>query len=99
MRLLLGAATPDAAQMVIPLAITMLFVGLLQGLGMWSLASRWSRTTVVYGVCGLAYWLTLLGCGTSLPALLKVMPVAAGVAFVVLLGSWLLALRGSSRAD
>jgi O-antigen/teichoic acid export membrane protein len=99
MRLLLGAATPDAAQMVIPLAITMLFVGLLQGLGMWSLASRWSRTTVVYGVCGLAYWLTLLGCGTSLPALLTVMPVAAGVAFVVLLGSWLLALRRSSRAD
>jgi len=98
-RLLLGAYTPDAAQMVIPLAITMVFVGLLQGLGMWSLASRWSWTTIAYGVCGLTYWLTLLGCGKSLPALLKIMPVAAGMAFVILLAFWLPALRSKARVD
>lgn len=98
-RLLLGARTPDAIDMVIPLAFTMVFVGLLQGIGMWSLASRWTGTTVIYGVCGLAYWMTLLGWGRSLPTLLKVMPIAAGIAFAALFGTWLLALRRQRPAD
>jgi O-antigen/teichoic acid export membrane protein len=98
-RLLLGAYTPDAAAMVIPLTFTMVFVGLLQGIGMWSLASRWTWTTLVYGICGLAYWLALLGWGTSLAALLKVMPVVAGIAFVMLFCVWILALRRQPAAE
>lgn len=97
-KLLFGTSTPDADAMVGRLAVTMLFVGLLQGLGMWALASRWARVTVVYGVAGLAYWLVLLGWGTSLDALLRLMPVAAGMAFTVLLTAWLLAMRTGRHA-
>ena len=38
---LLHKYTFEAADMIPRLAITMLFVGLLQALAMWSLASRW----------------------------------------------------------
>lgn len=98
-RLLLGAQTPDAAAMIIPLAISMVFVGLLQGIGMWSLASRWSLITVVYGVLGLAYWLTLLGWGTSLGVLLRIMPIATGIALVVLFFAWIGGLRMKTVED
>jgi O-antigen/teichoic acid export membrane protein len=97
-RLLLGAYIPEAAAMVARLAVTMLFVGLLQGLGMWALASRWSRVTLVYGVLGVAYWLILLVWGTSLDALLRIMPVAAGLAFMALLGVWLARMRLTRHA-
>jgi len=98
-RLLFGAYTPEAAALVARLAVTMLFVGLLQGLAMWSLASRWSRLTLVYGIAGAAYWLTMLGWGTSLEALLRIMPVAAGAAFAVMVLSWGFTMRFAARAD
>lgn len=92
-RLLFGTYTPEAAAMVGRLAVTMLFVGLLQGLGLWALASRWTRVTLVYGVVGVGYWLTLLGWGTSLEGLLTIMPVAAGAGFAVMLVAWVWTLR------
>ena len=42
----LGRHTPEVAAMVTPLAWTMVFVGLLQGLGMWALASQIGRAHV-----------------------------------------------------
>jgi O-antigen/teichoic acid export membrane protein len=98
-RLLFGAYTPEAAAMVVRLAVTMLFVGMLQGLGMWALASRWSKVTLVYGVAGLAYWLILLGWGTSLGSLLRIMPILAGSAFAAILGAWLVAMRSARHVD
>jgi hypothetical protein len=92
---ILGRHTPEAAAMVTPLVWTMVFVGLLQGLGMWALASRWSRVTFTYGVAGLAYWLVLLAWGTSRTALLTLMPAAAGLAFGAILLIWLFAMRAS----
>lgn len=96
-KLLFGVNTPAAAALISPLAITMIFVGLLQGLGMWALASRWSKATFTYGIVGVAYWLVLLGWGTSLDALLKVMPLAAGLAFAVMLVAWLSSMRSASQ--
>jgi O-antigen/teichoic acid export membrane protein len=95
-RLIFGRENPAAAAMVGPLAITMVFVGLIQCLGMWALASRWSRIAILYGCLGLGYWLVLLVLGTSADALLRIMPVAAGGIFAVLLIAWLLALRKTS---
>jgi hypothetical protein len=71
----------------------MVFVGLLQALALWSLASRWLKISLLYGVLGLAYWLTLLALGKTPPDLLRVMPVAAGIAFGVLFLFWLTTLR------
>jgi hypothetical protein len=85
--------TPDVAAMLTPLTITMTFVGLLQGLALWSLASRWAKISMLYGVLGLGYWLTLLALGKTPPDLLRVMPVAAGIAFGALLLVWLVTMR------
>ena len=74
-------------------AITMVFVGLLQALAMWSLASRWIKLSMLYGGLGMAYWITLLCLGKSPADLLRVMPVAAGGAFGVLFLFWLTAMR------
>ncbi len=84
---------PRAASMVIPLSITMVFGGLSQAIGIWSLASRWLRVAILYGTLGLAYWLTLLWAGHTPAALLHTMPAAAAAAFGILCASWLLALR------
>ena len=90
---LLGRNTPEAAAMIGQLAVTMVFVGLLQALAMWALASRWLKISLLYGVLGLGYWLTLLILGKSPADLLLVMPITAGVAFGVLFLVWLIALR------
>lgn len=95
-QLIFGRPAPEAAAMVAPLALTMIFVGLLQSLGMWALASRWKRVSLLYGVLGLAYWLALLLLGNTPPELLRVMPVAAAIAFAALFGAWLSALRAPS---
>ena len=34
------------------LSVTMVFVGLLQLLGIWSLASRWLKISLLYGALG-----------------------------------------------
>ncbi|HZF00688.1 MAG TPA: hypothetical protein VE344_02220 [Methylomirabilota bacterium] len=90
---LLHKYTPEAANMIMPLAITMLSVGLLQALGMWSLASRWIKISLLYGALGLAYWLALLTFGKSPESLLHIMPIAAGIAFAILFAVWLIAMR------
>jgi hypothetical protein len=89
---LLHRNTPDAAGMIGQLSITMVFAGLLQALAMWSLASRWIKLSMLYGMLGIAYWITLLCLGKSPAALLRVMPVAAAVAFGVLFLFWLVAM-------
>lgn len=92
---MIGRNTPEAAAMVGPLATTMVAVGLLQALGMWALASRWVKISLLYGALGLAYWLALFAFGKSPNELLFVMPPAAGTAFVVLFVMWLGAMRVS----
>jgi len=89
---LLHRNTPDAAGMIGRLSITMVFAGLLQALAMWSLASRWIKLSVLYGGLGIAYWIALLCLGKSPADLLRVMPVAAGVAFGAVFLIWLVAM-------
>jgi hypothetical protein len=74
--------------------MTMVFVGLLQALAMWALASRWLKIALLYGGLGLAYWITLLCLGKSPEDLLRVMPVTAGIAFGAVFLIWLVAMRG-----
>ena len=90
---LLHRNTPEAAAMIGRLAFTMVFVGLLQALAIWALGSRWIKISVLYGGLGIGYWLTLLFLGRSPAELLRVMPVAAGLAFVALLLVWFIAMR------
>ena len=90
---LLGRNTPEAASMIIPLAITMVFVGLLQAFATWALASRWLKIALLYGGLGLAYWVTLLCLGKSPDDLLRVMPATAGLALGLLFFVWWLATR------
>lgn len=88
--------TPEAIVMIGRFAATMVFVGLLQALGTWALASRWMKTSLLYGALGISYWLALLYAGKtskSVANLLHVMPVAAGIAFAILFGFWLAAMR------
>ena len=92
-RLILGRPSPEAGEMIGRLAITMIFVGLLQALALWALASRWLKISLLYGGLGCAYWLTLLILGKSPADLLHVMPVTAGFAFGVLFLVWFIALR------
>jgi O-antigen/teichoic acid export membrane protein len=94
-RLIFGKYTPEAAAMVSRLAVTMAFIGLMQAVGMWALASRWLKVALLYGASGLIYWLALLAWGRSPPVLLQLMPVAAGAAFGLLFVSWLAAMRSS----
>jgi len=93
-----AAVMPVATSMVNPMAITMIFFCLLQALGTWALASRWLRVSLLYGLLGLAYWLTLLWLGRTPADLLRVMPLASGTAFAILLVVWLTALRSSENA-
>jgi O-antigen/teichoic acid export membrane protein len=90
---LLHRDTPDAAAMIGRFSTTMVFVGLLQALGMWSLASRWIKISLLYGGLGVGYWLTLFFLGNSPAALLQTMPIAAGLAFGVLFVVWLAMMR------
>jgi hypothetical protein len=94
----------EASAMIGPLAITMIFVGLIQALGMWALASHWLKMGVLFGALGLGYWGVLLGVarqatptnGHLPPAvLLKLMPAAAAVGFVIMLIVWIITLRRS----
>lgn len=95
---------PEASAMIGPLAITMIFVGLIQALGMWALASHWLRMGLLFGGLGLAYWGVLLGlarqsasaAGFIAPGvLLKLMPIASACGFAVMLVTWIVALRKS----
>jgi hypothetical protein len=90
---ILGKYSPEAADMVGQFAVTMVFVGLLQSLAYWALASRWTKISLLYGGLGCAYWLTLLILGKSPANLLHVMPVTAGVAFGGLFVTWLVTMQ------
>ena len=90
---LLHRNTPEAAAMIGRFSTTMVFVGLLQALAMWSLASRWIKISLLYGGLGIGYWLALLFLGKSPAALLQTMPVAAGLAFGALFLVWFIAMR------
>ena len=90
---IIGKNTPESAAMIAPLVLTMTFVGLVQAFALWALASRWLKISLLYGALGLGYWLTILSRGKSPDALLQTMPVAAGAAFVILLFTWLIAMR------
>jgi hypothetical protein len=92
-KFIFGKPMPMAETMIAQLSITMVFVGLLQAFALWALASRWLKISLLYGALGLIYWLVLLFLGKSPDALLQTMPVAAGTAFVILLFTWLLAMR------
>jgi O-antigen/teichoic acid export membrane protein len=94
-RLIFGNYTPEAAAMVSRLAVTMAFIGLMQALGMWALASRWLKMALLYGASGLVYWLVLLAWGKSPTVMLQLMPAAAGSAFGLLFVSWLATMRTS----
>jgi hypothetical protein len=90
---LLNKYTPEAAAMVGQFAMIMVFVGLLQSLAYWALASRWLKISVFYGVSGVAYWLILLAIGKTPVLLLQTMLVATGAAFGVLLITWLVTMQ------
>jgi len=90
---LLHRNTPAAAAMIGPLSLTMVFVGLLQALALWSLASRWIKISLLYGALGFAYWLALLLFGKSPADLVGLMPVAAGISFATVFLVWLVAMR------
>ena len=94
-RLIFGEYTPEAAAMVSRLAVTMAFVGLMQAVGMWALASRWLKVALLYGASGLIYWVVLLTWGRSPAVMLQLMPTVAGSAFGLLFISWLVAMRMS----
>jgi O-antigen/teichoic acid export membrane protein len=96
---LLHRNTPEAAAMIGQLSLTMVFVGLLQAIAMWSLASRWSKISLLYGALGFGYWLTLLDFGKTPATLLQIMPIAAGTSFGILLLIWLVTMKRHKSAE
>jgi len=92
-KLIFGHPVPAAEAMIVQLSVTMIFVGLLQALAQWALASRWTRLSLLYGALGLGYWLVLLLIGKTPAALLQVMPVVTSLAFVILFCCWLAKMK------
>jgi len=90
---LIGKDTPEAAAMIGHLSLAMIFVGLLQAVGTWALASRWTRISLLYGALGIGYSALILLTGKTPDALLKTMPIATGAAFLILFVVWLTAMR------
>jgi O-antigen/teichoic acid export membrane protein len=85
----LGRANAEAASMIVRFSITMVFIGLNQAVGMWSLADRTFKIALLYGALGLVYWTILLLFGKTPTALLTAMPIGAGVSFCILCVCWL----------
>src|ERR1043166_3422494 len=94
-KVIFGKDTPETAEMLVPLAFTMAFVGLMQALATWSLASRWFKLSVLYGVAGVSYWFVLIHWGKSPGEMLRLMPPIAGAAFALLLISWLITMKST----
>jgi hypothetical protein len=95
---LIARNTPEAAAMIVPLVMTMVWVGLLQSLAVWALGSRGSKISLFYGALGVGYWLTLIFTGKTPAALVQTMPLAAGSAFVILFFAWLVTMRRHKAA-
>jgi hypothetical protein len=85
--------SPEAAAMIGRFAVTMVFVGLLQAIGTWALASRWIKIALIYGALGVMYTAVILTVGKTPDVLLNTMPFAAGIPFVILFVIWLIAMR------
>jgi hypothetical protein len=94
-----GRAFPEASSMLVPLSLTMVCGGLLQSMGIWALASRWSVVSWLFGVTGLIYWLVLLGFSVSMSRLLWIMPTASACAVGIIFVAWIVALKKSSVAS
>jgi len=90
---LLGKDVPGAADMIQHLAVSMIFVGLLQAVGTWALASRWSKISLLFGALGLSYTAIIFTVGKTPDTLLHIMPLVTGSAFVILLLVWVVAMR------
>jgi hypothetical protein len=90
---MLGRYTPEAAALIGQFSMVMVFVGLLQSLAYWALASRWLKISLFYGVLGIGYWLALLVNGKTPATLLQTMLITAGIAFGVLLATWLATMQ------
>ena len=90
---IIGRNTPDAAANIAPFALTMVFVGLLQSLAYWSLASRWLKICLLYGTLGIGYWIALFLLGKTPAELLRVMPIAAAIGLVVMFLAWFNGMR------
>jgi O-antigen/teichoic acid export membrane protein len=95
---ILARNNPAAAGMITPFIIAMVFIGLLQALAMWALASRWLKISMLYGGLGVAYWIALLWLGKTPAELLHAMPVAAAIALGTLLVFWLTTMRRHKSA-
>ncbi len=95
----MNKANANVSIMMVPYTVAMVFFGLSQAIGMWSLASRWFKVAILYGGLGLVYWLVLLAIGKTPEQLLKVMPYASAICFVILCIGWLMQLRsGNNRS-
>ena len=92
-RLIFGNYTPESAAMVPRMAITMAFAGLNYAIATWCLAGRSFKITILYGVLGLAYWISLLFLGRDPDTLLSTMVIGSSVSFVILCGAWLWTFR------
>ncbi|MDB6024381.1 MAG: hypothetical protein JWM68_604 [Verrucomicrobiales bacterium] len=97
-KFIFGKYTPEAAAMVPTFAFTMVFVGFIQAIATFSLASRWFKLALLYGFAGLCYWLTLLFLGKTPEKLLQMMPIGAGIAFVIMLIGWFITTRDAKKA-
>jgi hypothetical protein len=93
LKIIFGKANPECAMMIGRLAPTMVFVGLLQALATWALASRWIKLALFYCGLGVAYWLALFFFGKSPDNLLRMMLTASGISFGLLFLFWLIAMR------
>src|SRR5439155_24673678 len=98
-KIIFSSYSPESAAMVGPLAIAMVFIGLMQAMGMWSLDSRWFEVAMAYGVLGVGDWVALLIWGKSPGAMLCLMPVAAACAFGLLFILWLTTMRNRHRFE
>jgi hypothetical protein len=92
-QIMAGRPAPASEGLIGYLALTMVFVGLLQAIAYWALSSRWHKISLLYGVLGLLYWATLFSLGHTPAMLLTVMPIATGVAFMVMFIFWLKCMR------
>ena len=90
--------SPEAEMIIAQLALPMVFIGLLQAISFWALASRWSRITLLYGGLGVLYWAILFFLGRSIGTLLPGMALLTGVALAIVFAAWFATLGRRRQA-
>jgi len=80
--------SPAAETIIAQLALPMVFIGLLQAVAFWALASRRFRITLLYGGLGVLYWLILFFLGRSVATLLPAMTLVTGLALALVFAAW-----------